>query len=145
MIPATPADSAATRPTILVVDDDDAVRDVVSQALTDEGYGVRQASDGLAALEALKTDGIQLVLTDVQMPRLGGLALAQLLLARVHPVPVVLMGAVAPHARPAAVPYIAKPFVLERLLRVIADVLARSGSQRGAWRRGERTRPAYGA
>jgi CheY-like chemotaxis protein len=142
MIPATPANpAAADRPTILVVDDDAAVRDVVSEALRDEGYRVRQAVDGLAALEALETDGIALVLSDVQMPRLGGLALAHLLLARVHPVPVVLMSAVAPRQQPTAVPYVPKPFVLAQLLRVVADVLARSGARRGVWPRRDAARP----
>lgn len=135
MIPAAVSAAPAldARATILVVDDDDAVRDVVSQVLSDEGYRVRQASDGLAALAALQTDPIHLVLADVQMPRLGGLALAHLLLARVHPVPVVLMGAVAPRARPAEAPFVAKPFMLEQLLRVIAEALSRRASRQHVW------------
>lgn len=139
MIPVAPAADPTpdARAMILVVDDDDGVRDVVSQVLTDEGYRVRQAADGLAALTALETESVQLVLTDVQMPRLGGLALAQVLLARVHPVPVVLMGAVAPRVRLAAVPFVPKPFVLERLLRVVADVLGHNGTRRSARRREE--------
>jgi hypothetical protein len=77
-------------------------------------------------------------------PRLGGLALARLLLARVHPVPVVLIGAGAPRARLAAVPYVPKPFALEHLLRVIADVLARSRARRGTGHRGEAVHPRVG-
>jgi two-component system nitrogen regulation response regulator GlnG len=145
MIPALAADPAPDAgATILVVDDDAAVRDVVSEALRDAGYRVRQASDGLAALAALETAGVALVLSDVQMPRLGGLALAQLLLARLHPVPVVLMSAVAPRARPETVPYVPKPFVLEQLLRVVADALARSGSRQEAGRQGAVARPRAG-
>jgi CheY-like chemotaxis protein len=145
MIPTSPTDPAPDAgATILIVDDDVGVRAVLSQVLTDEGYCVRQAVDGLAALAALETAGAALVLSDVQMPRLGGLALARLLLARLHPVPVVLMSAVAPRARPETVPYVPKPFVLEQLLQVVADALARSGSRQEAGRQGAVARPRAG-
>lgn len=49
------------------------------------------------------------------------------------------MGAVAPRQRLTAMSYVAKPFVLEYLLRVIADVLAGSGVRREMWPRGATT------
>lgn len=58
--------------TILVVDDDEANRDVLGRRLQRLGYGVVEARDGVEALELLARDGIDLVLLDVMMPRLDG-------------------------------------------------------------------------
>ncbi len=60
------------RETILVVDDDEANRDVLGRRLQRLGYGVVEARDGIEALELLAADGIDLVLLDVMMPRLDG-------------------------------------------------------------------------
>jgi len=58
--------------TILVVDDDEANRDVLGRRLQRLGYGVIEARDGVEALEVLARDGVDLVLLDVMMPRLDG-------------------------------------------------------------------------
>lgn len=58
--------------TILVVDDDEANRDVLGRRLQRLGYGVVEARDGIEALEMLAKDRIDLVLLDVMMPRLDG-------------------------------------------------------------------------
>ncbi len=58
--------------TILVVDDDEANRDVLGRRLQRLGYGVVEARDGLEALERMAEGGIDLVLLDVMMPRLDG-------------------------------------------------------------------------
>lgn len=60
------------RETILVVDDDEANRDVLGRRLQRLGYGVVEARDGVEALELLEGGGIDLVLLDVMMPRLDG-------------------------------------------------------------------------
>jgi len=60
------------RETILVVDDDEANRDVLGRRLQRLGYGVVEARDGVEALELMAKDGIDLVLLDVMMPRLDG-------------------------------------------------------------------------
>jgi CheY-like chemotaxis protein len=68
-------DSSATfqsTPTVLVVEDEPAVREVVADLLQDAGYAVRQASDGLQAIDQLEVDNVDLVLSDVRMPRLAG-------------------------------------------------------------------------
>ena len=62
-------------PTILVVDDEPAVRDLVSGLLEDEGYTVHTAPDGLAALETVAHDTRDLVLTNLSMPGLDGAGL----------------------------------------------------------------------
>lgn len=63
---------AAGTETILVVDDDEANRDVLARRLQRLGYGVVEARDGVEALETLAGGGIDLVLLDVMMPRLDG-------------------------------------------------------------------------
>src|SRR4051794_29406785 len=85
--------------TVLVVDDEPAIRETIALFLEAEGYAVRTAPDGLAALAALEQDGIDLVLSDVRMPRLDGIALTHRLYQHepaVPVVPVVLMSAVTP-------------------------------------------------
>jgi len=114
-------------PTILVVDDEPAIRELVAGLLADEGYTVRQAADGVDALQAVAAHGIDLVLSDLKMPRLDGLAVAHALSTRDPEVPVVLMSAVVPLDTPSHVPFLRKPFALDHLLAVIADALARNG------------------
>lgn len=57
---------------LLFVDDDDALRPVVSTALTHKGYEVETADDGDIAIEALKRSKFDAVLLDIKMPRVGG-------------------------------------------------------------------------
>ncbi len=64
--------------TILVVDDDAEVREVVAEFLTDAGHHVLQADGGLTALRVLEKTGIvDLVITDVRMPDISGIELAE--------------------------------------------------------------------
>jgi len=64
---------------ILVVDDEVIVRNIVQKILTKEGFAVLAAADGEEALELLQTfpDTIDLLLTDIDMPRLDGFHLAK--------------------------------------------------------------------
>lgn len=69
------SDSAPMEGTILVVDDEEVVRDVVSKLVRSLGFEVLTASDGIQALEVfkLKSDEIKLVLMDMTMPRMNGM------------------------------------------------------------------------
>jgi DNA-binding NtrC family response regulator len=58
---------------ILVVDDDEIVRDVITTLLSGEGYRVRAAKDGLDAIKILRTEEIHLVITDLRMPGADGI------------------------------------------------------------------------
>jgi DNA-binding NtrC family response regulator len=62
----------AKKRSILVVDDEDALRTVLSSELTNEGYEVRSASDGDEAIGELQKAAFDLVLLDIKMPRLNG-------------------------------------------------------------------------
>jgi cyclic di-GMP phosphodiesterase len=84
-------DAASTQPpTVLVVDDDRAVREVLSAVLKEEGYPVRQAASADAALQMLRGDDLPLVLCDVKMPEQDGLWLLDHVLQR-HPHAAVVM------------------------------------------------------
>ena len=80
-------------PTILVVDDEPVMRDLVSGLLADEGYTVRSEPDGLVTLETVQRDTPDLVLTDLYMPRLDGLGLIARLQREWPHLPVVVLSA----------------------------------------------------
>ena len=112
------------RPTVLVVDDDPGIRELVAAVLEDEGYAPRHAADGLAALEEVASSPVDLVLSDVMMPRLDGVGLVRRLRDGGHRVPVVLMSAASAGVDAPDVPFLPKPFDLDGLLGVIAGALA---------------------
>jgi two-component system, OmpR family, response regulator MprA len=111
-------------PTVLIVEDEPAVREVVVELLQDEGYAVRQASDGLQAIDELEVDDVDLVLSDVRMPRLDGPSLARRLRGRGRAVPVVLMSAVDVEVDLPGVRFLPKPFDCDHLLHVVGSALA---------------------
>ena len=124
----TPGDS---RGRILVVDDEDAVRAVVSRALQNEGYEVLRARDGDEALRELEEIGgtVDLVLTDVIMPNMGGAQLGRELAARYPKIPMVWMSghpgeAEFPREMPAKYrAFLLKPVAADTLIETVARVL----------------------
>jgi len=77
---------------ILLVDDDPAMRSLISDELKDEGYRVVQAADGLAALDCLGQGAPDLIITDLRMPQ-GGMSLIAKFKATVPQAPIILMTA----------------------------------------------------
>src|SRR5713226_8767735 len=69
---------------VLLVDDEESVREPISKLLEREGYRVYCAESGEAALEILKQDPIQLVISDQNMPGMSGIELLKLIRER-HP------------------------------------------------------------
>jgi DNA-binding response OmpR family regulator len=111
-------DLARNGRTVLVVDDERYIVDLLTDLLDDEGYRVISAFDGLAALQKVKEEAPDLILADIMMPRLDGLALLTRIREEYSGVPVVLMSAaVTPLMH--EVPYIAKPFDLDDLLDIV--------------------------
>jgi DNA-binding NtrC family response regulator len=125
---------------ILVVDDDDAVRETIAETLEEEGFGVETASGAESALAALARTPPDVVLSDIRMPGMDGLELLDLLRARAPDVDVLLMTAyedmptVARAMRDGAFDFLVKPLRPDRLLEVLArvasDRLARTRSVR---------------
>ncbi len=65
------------RPRVLVVDDEKMIRDMLAEFLGMEGYEVRTAEDGVAAISELQQKEFDLVISDLKMPRMGGIALLE--------------------------------------------------------------------
>ena len=75
-------DSTKPLPTVLVVDDSISMRRLLSQLVTDAGYRALTASDGMDALQILEREQIDLLLVDMEMPRMNGLELSAHLRSR---------------------------------------------------------------
>ncbi|MDP9373223.1 MAG: response regulator [Chloroflexota bacterium] len=120
----------ADREAVLVVDDDTAVRDLIEIILSDEGYRVRTAGDGRAALTLARDEPPDLVLMDVNMPILDGISACRQLRddRRTAHLPVMIMS--ARPVRPAQLDacradrFLPKPFDIEQLLDEIAHCVA---------------------
>lgn len=121
---------------ILVIDDSQQIRDVIAKVLTSEGYVFVGAADGRAGLELLGKEKPDLILTDMQMPRMSGLEILQLLSQYKVDIPVVMMTAhgsetIAIEAfRLGVKDYIPKPFEVDLVLRVIERALAETRLRR---------------
>ncbi|MEU5754059.1 SpoIIE family protein phosphatase [Streptomyces sp. NPDC047829] len=139
----------ATAPTVsarvLVADDNADMREYLTRLLDGAGYEVDTVEDGLAALEAVRADAPDLVISDVMMPGLDGLGLVAALRTdpRTVSVPVVLLSARAGQEasieglQAGADDYLVKPFAAAELLaRVRANVeLARLRNHQARWRK----------
>lgn len=76
---------------ILVVDDEPMMRDLLEKVLVRDGYQVLTAEDGKAALKVLETESINLVLSDLRMPNLGGFDLLKIIKTEYPHIGVVMM------------------------------------------------------
>lgn len=126
------AEHSAARPTVLVVDDEDALRTAIRRLLEAQGYHVLEAPNGASALQLLEDSAapkVSLVLTDLRMPVMDGRQLAAAL-ARRHPsLPIVFMSGftaqlmdlrlVSPHLA-----FLAKPFRDHDLLATVRGQIA---------------------
>ncbi|MGD0673804.1 MAG: HD domain-containing phosphohydrolase [Polyangiaceae bacterium] len=113
------------RPRVLIVDDEKFIRDILADFLGMEGYIVRTAPDGAAALAELNNAHYDLIISDLKMPRMGGIELLD------------AVGTTAPNAltvimtgfgtvetaidamKRGAYDYILKPFKVEEVIRVV--------------------------
>ncbi len=118
--------------TVLIVDDDAGVRFTVKQLLEDEGLSVVEAQDGGAALQRLAQGGVELIISDVRMPGMGGLELLAALATLPEPKPpLILMTAhgserlAVDAMKQGALDYFKKPFELDELLAVVRRAVGR--------------------
>ena len=111
---------------VLVVDDDDDVRAIAVEALTERGFEVLEAADGQSALVMIEQHpDIELVVTDVVMPGISGLHVARG--AKRHAKKVVMTSAYSSALVDAAMPadtFLAKPYRLGELQKAVGRLLA---------------------
>jgi two-component system response regulator MprA len=117
-----------TTPQVLVVDDEPAIRETVATLLEEEGYSVRRAKDGVEALSTIAGDGIDVILADINMPRLDGATLVRKLRGRGNRIPIVLMSAIYADVDLPGVRFVPKPFAIDRLLGAVTSALATNGT-----------------
>ena len=118
--------------TILVVDDLDMIRRMLTRMLTLAGHRVLEAADGAEALAMLRATpgGVDLVLTDVLMPRMNGTELARHVLQEFAGTRIMLMSAYLPEGTATVgttarkVPLMQKPIDWQELARTVGEVLA---------------------
>jgi len=117
------------QPKVLIIDDEEAARYVISRALAGQGYLLEEAENGLSALESIERFEPDVIVSDVNMPGMDGIALLRQVNEAPEPPLVVLVTAygseqIAIEAlRSGAHNYIAKPFDLEELRLVVAGAL----------------------
>ncbi|MFA7586551.1 MAG: response regulator [Novosphingobium sp.] len=115
---------------ILTVDDSASMRALLNHALIGQGFDVVQAEDGMAALEWLATNNVDVVITDINMPRLDGFGLIERLRSgsrfRDHPILVLTTESSdekKTRARAAgATGWIVKPFDAQKLAAAVRRV-----------------------
>ena len=117
------------RPSVLVVDDEREIVDLLQVVLEDEGYRVVPAFDGEQAWRLAHVEPPDLVISDVMMPRLSGVELVGRLRdsrERLAKTPVILMSAADRTPGDGRVTFLPKPFDLDRMLSLVSTELAAS-------------------
>lgn len=118
---------------ILVVDDETQITRVLKTALTSKGYGVRTAADGDEALGVMKDWQPDLLITDLRMPNMDGLALCRRVRAN-SPIPIIVLSVkgedkIKVEALDAgADDYVTKPFSMDELLARVRAALRRAAT-----------------
>jgi putative nucleotidyltransferase with HDIG domain len=113
------------RPRVLVVDDEKFIRDILADFLGMEGYIVRTAEDGTSAVQELSRARYDLVISDLKMPKMGGLELLKEV-SRAHPdtLTVIMTGfgtveTAIDAMKRGAYDYILKPFKVEEIVHIV--------------------------
>lgn len=118
--------------TILLVDDEESMRNTTGEVLESLGYKVLQAEDGEKALEIFKNNKniIDMVLTDIVMPRMGGIALAKAIRQCNHTVPIIFATgynkehAIASETKIDKSAFVEKPYSFQDLSQLIRSLIS---------------------
>jgi PAS domain S-box-containing protein len=132
-VPGETALATKTGETILLVEDEEGVRDIVALALRQQGFSVVEAVDGVEALRIVdgRADAIDLLCTDVVMPRMGGRDLANTLQAKFPRLKVLFLSGYTDDVRlrhgvfGADEDYLQKPFAMATLGRKVREMIDR--------------------
>ncbi|PMB24787.1 PAS domain S-box protein [Fischerella thermalis] len=123
------------RKTILVVDDDANIRELLRQHLETEGYNVREAKDGMDAIQQIKTTHPDLILLDVMMPQINGFDVAAVLKndPQTADIPIIILSIVENKERGYHIGidrYLTKPIHTEKLINEIGSLLSQGTSSK---------------
>jgi len=126
-----------TSPLVLVVDDDPDILEAICDILDSESYRVARARNGAEALERVDAERPDVILLDLMMPVMDGVAFAKALRERPadRDVPILIISADGNPQRAASVNargYLAKPFDIEALLSHVADICRPTEPRAGA-------------
>jgi DNA-binding NtrC family response regulator len=116
-------------PKILIVEDDAATAWALEQSLSDEGYAITSVDSAEKALVALKQQAIELVITDLRLPRMDGLELVRRVQARKTRAPVIVVTAYGNEETQRRLDEagvhatFAKPFQMDRLRKSVESAL----------------------
>lgn len=127
---------------ILVVDDDDAIRQMVGTLLVEEGYRVEVAQNGEEAIKLVRQEPFDLVVLDILMPVMDGWEVASRMLTeeRTRDIPIVFLTALSSYTdqlkgwRMGCFDYITKPFDIGLFLIRVKAALEKSGQMKVATR-----------
>jgi excisionase family DNA binding protein len=121
--------ASVERPRILIVDDEQTVRDLVAKTLTMADYDVDTAPDGPSALDRLRSADYDLLITDLKMPGMDGLSVIREARQRSAELPIIIITGYSTEASAieainlGVCGYLTKPFRLPRVLAVAARAL----------------------
>lgn len=118
---------------VLVAEDDEPMRDVISDVLTKAGYNVFPAVDGMVAIQELKKRHYDVILTDYQMPRLNGLELLAFSQELMPETPVILISGAHPSLEQVAIErgafaWIRKPVPMTQVLLIVRAAMEQTRS-----------------
>ncbi|AKI03236.1 Response regulator receiver domain protein [Hoeflea sp. IMCC20628] len=119
---------------ILIAEDEESLRRFVARALVIDGHEVVEAGDGAEALDYLQAEGFDLLLSDIRMPIMDGIALATATAELVPQMPILLMTGFAEQRERAeplmriVVDVVEKPFTLPQIRQAVADALIKQAA-----------------
>jgi putative two-component system response regulator len=122
---------AAEQVKILVADDEEVVRDLLQRTLTEAGYDVTTAADGVEALSAVSQGEVEVVLLDIKMPGMSGIEVLGKLTTDWPDICVIIVTAVVDTQtaiealKMSAYDYITKPFNRDNVVRKVQEAIER--------------------
>lgn len=122
---ASNAPQGVCLPTLLVVDDESPLRQIIARALVAAGYHVLEADEGAQALELIHRpeNQVSLVISDIRMPGMDGYELADRLSLRPHPIPMIFISGFGQTGISLPGSIFLKPFSMEELLTEVRRLL----------------------
>ena len=126
--------------TILIVDDEEGIRASLKDFLEENQFQVFTAENGQHALEVMEKDKVDMVMTDLLMPRMDGIALTRAIHEMGHDIPIIIMTAYASienaveSIKAGAAEFVTKPFKFNHTLFIIQKVLETRNLQKMAER-----------